>query len=185
MVGKVVQRSANVLQRSPAFKIKRWRTLVSMITFVHVQNFIFGPAFSVDHWRLPAFTQCSSGAIPATAGDFHFLKRHWTLTRKLWCDRAFTKCTWWINLMLLMKFVAVYRRDFGKICPSLCMTSCNIWRHMTKNFKNDWKYRIKHKIKRKFVFFQCKILIYFTREPQNWYFHSWLHQNHCKLHSMK
>src|SRR4029434_3788409 len=58
-----------------------------MRTFVHVQKKKFRPAFSADHRRLPAFTQLSSGAIPATMDDYQrFLKRHRMLTRTLWCD---------------------------------------------------------------------------------------------------
>src|SRR4029434_3824128 len=63
-----------------------------MRTFVHVQNFFFGPAFSSDHRRLqrsPAFTQSSSVAIPATMDEYQrFLYDHIALTRTSWCDGA-------------------------------------------------------------------------------------------------
>src|SRR4029434_5905606 len=75
--------------------MKRVRTLISMRTFVHVQNFFLdqrSPPITDDYRRLqrsPAFTQSSSGAIPATMDDYqHFLSHHRTLTRTSWCDGA-------------------------------------------------------------------------------------------------
>lgn len=54
---------------------------------MHVQNFNFRPAFSADYQCSPAFTQNSSGAIPATTVDYQrFHKHHRMLTGTLWCD---------------------------------------------------------------------------------------------------
>ena len=49
--------------------------LVSVRTLVHVQNFFSGPAFIFDCQQSQTFTQHSSGAIPATMGNYkRFLK---------------------------------------------------------------------------------------------------------------
>src|SRR4029434_10388307 len=45
------------------------------------------PPITDDYQRSPAFTQCSSGALPATMDDYQrFLKLH--RTRTSWCDGA-------------------------------------------------------------------------------------------------
>src|SRR4029434_2317750 len=59
-----------------------------MRTFVHVQSFFFGPAFSSDHRRLPtitAFTSFHTTLFWRYTSD----QRHRTLNRTLWCDGAF------------------------------------------------------------------------------------------------
>src|SRR4029434_4979394 len=58
-------------------------------TFFSDQVLRRSPTITDDYQRSPAFTQRSSGAIPATMDDYQrFLKRHRTLTRTLWCDGA-------------------------------------------------------------------------------------------------
>ena len=50
------------------------------------------PTITDDYQRSSAFTQRSSGAIPATTDDYQRFLKHWqTLTRTLWCDGAFTE----------------------------------------------------------------------------------------------
>ena len=63
---------------------------VSVRTFVYVQNFFSRPPIPGDHRRSLAFTQRSSGDIPATMGDYQrLLKRQKTLTRTLTCTETY------------------------------------------------------------------------------------------------
>jgi hypothetical protein len=78
-IAERVQRSAKVNQT-----FHEWELVCMFKTFFPDQR---STPISGDYWCSLAFTQGSSGAIPATIGDYQrFLKRHRTLTRTSWCD---------------------------------------------------------------------------------------------------
>src|SRR4029434_3996522 len=71
-----------------------------MRTFVHVQNFFFGPAFSSDHRRLPTMTAFTSFH---TKLFWHNSSDHGRLPTS-WCDGAFKHGTFLILIIWYIMF---------------------------------------------------------------------------------
>src|SRR4029434_991071 len=71
-----------------------------MRTFVHVQNFFFGPAFSSDHRRLPTITAFTSFH---TKLFWHNSSDHGRLPMS-WCDGAFKHGTFLILIIWYIMF---------------------------------------------------------------------------------